>query len=353
MTVSRNNHFVPQMYLHNWGTDNKIFVHRLLVPHEAYPNWERCAIRKTAYIENLYVRIEDGEEYDDFEIDFNSQFETPAKPILDMVCNGQKMTPENWRILCDYITAQYVRTPSFYHFVSVWGKGEVPNTLDSILKSFTKEDLEKEKKHDRADSGELLPLKLSLSKRPDDKSHTYLEVNTVVGKNLWLFIIHHILTSDSQVKQAFRAMKWSIVTAPPGVSWPTCDAPVVIAKIDSKRNLSVTDGIGNRDRVIIFPVSPSKVLWGMHKREFLWRFEADSDLADQIINVIVSNALMYVYSSYDNSELTAVRERTVDKLEFQRLQGQYTNWYSLYKKDEAPLLTRNRTIKHVVQEGLF
>ena len=341
------------MYLHNWGTENKVFVHRFLVPHEAFPNWQRCAIRTTAYIDNLYVRIEDGEEYDDFEIDFNSQFETPTKPILDIVRNDQKMTPEYWRILCDYITSQYVRTPSFYHYVSDWGKKVVPESIDSILETFTKRPKTNSPSSSQAfDGGELLPLELSIIKQPNDTSHSYLGVKTVIGKNLWLYTIKHVLSSDSPVKQAFRSMKWSIITAPESVTWPTCDAPVVIAAIDRERHLFVSDGFGNRDRVIIFPISPSKVLWGAHKRDNRWRFVADRDLAEQIKRVIVNNALMYVYSSCDDSEITAMRGRIIDKAGFQKFQNQYFRWYDIYKKDEAPLLSREKRIKHTMSQGI-
>ena len=340
MAVSRNNHYVPQMYLNNWGTDNKIFVHRFLVPNKAYPDWERCAIRTTAYIENLYVRIENDEEYDDFEIDFNSQFETPAKPILNMVGSDQKMTSESWRILSDYITAQYVRTPSFYHLVSEWGKKIIPKTVDSILEDFVKEPTELIESSQHVDGVELFPLKINIAKKPNDTANSYLEVKTVIGKNIWLSIINHTLSSDSPVKRIIRSMKWSIVSAPTGIVWPTCDNPVIIAKFDQRNNLYITDGLGNDDSVIIFPVSPSKLLLGAHKRKFEWRFDADRYLAQQIINVIVRNALMYVYSSSVDFEISKIRERMVDEEKFRKFKTQYDNWYDMYKKDEAPLLKR-------------
>ena len=314
-------------------------MHRMLVPYVAYPNWEHCAIRKTAYIENLYVRIEDGEEYDDFEIDFGRQFETPAKPILDKVCNGQNMTPENWRVLCDYITAQYVRTPSFYYFISRWGVKSVPGIIDTVVENLVKTPPNRSAVDHQENGGELLPLKINLSKTPVD---TMLEINTVVGKNLWLYTINYVLASDSNVKQTFHNMKWSIASAPSGIIWPTCDAPVVIAEFDHKRNMLVTNGLWGSDRVIIFSISPSKVLLGMHKRKFAWRFEADRNLAEQIKKAIVNNALMYVYSSFADPEIEIIRSRMVNIEEFQRLQNEYHNWYNMYKDDEAPLLVHRR-----------
>lgn len=345
MSVSRDNHYVPQLYLNNWGANNKIYVHRLLVPHEAVPEWERCAIRTTAYIENLYVRIEDGEEYDDFELDFNGRFETPVKPILSKLCSNQRLTREEWLVLCDYITAQYVRTPSFYHFVASWGKKEVPDIVDKVLNKLVSMPIRPSAEKSDLGNGKLLPMEVSISNRPDDDSHSYVEVSTVVGKNIWLYIINHILTSDSPVKRAFREMKWHIVTAPPEFRWPTCDAPVVVTRMGQQGRVDVSNGFGNKDAVILFPVSPKKLLLGTHARGNSWHFEADIKLAQQLSEAIVNNALMYVYSSFEDPSVVSIRSRVVDAEEFKRQKKQYADWYAKYKTDEAPFLTKKRAIK--------
>ncbi len=346
MEVSRNNHYIPQLYLRKWATNNKIYVHRLLVPHEKYPTWEKRSVRQTAYIENLYVRIEDGAEYDDFEVDFNRQFETPVKPVLDKICLDQKLTPADWRILCDYITAQYVRTPSFYLFVATWGKKEVPKTLESILDEITTTPKVVFSSHNSIDDRNLLPMEFRVSNLPDDNSIN-IEVATVVGKNLWLSIIYGILSFESPIKKEFRSMKWSIITAPPEMTWPTCDTPVIITKRDPKGMLSLAKGIGYKDRVILFPVSPKKLLLATHKRIFAWEFGADTTLAQQIKAAIVENALMYVYSSSEDASVIAARNRVVDEVEFKSYQTLYSNWFDAYKRDEAPLLTSGKNIKEI------
>ena len=71
MSISRNNHYIPQMYLQQWGTDNKIYVYRLLVSDAKVPVWAQQAISRTASMPNLYTRISDGNELDDFEANFN------------------------------------------------------------------------------------------------------------------------------------------------------------------------------------------------------------------------------------------------------------------------------------------
>ena len=121
MGVSRDNHFVPQMYLRNWciSGKEKLFVYRLLVPN--------------GFLKNLYVRVEDDQELDDFETGFNELFEAPAKLALDKAIAGSRMTPDDWSILSDFILAQFLRTPSFFFGVQEWGVKNIESILQLQL----------------------------------------------------------------------------------------------------------------------------------------------------------------------------------------------------------------------------
>lgn len=345
MSVSRDNHYVPQLYLSRWGVDHKIFVHRLLVPHEKYPEWKLCAIRNTAYIDNLYVRIEDGNEYDDFEFDFNKQYETPVKPVLDRICANQKLTPADWVLLCDYIMAQYVRTPSFYHWVAEWGQETIPHIMESTLKEVVEALKSSSLEQSAGERDTLIPLEVSLTNQDGDEEHSFLNATTVVGKNLWLFVIKHALELDSSLRKTIHSMKWSVVTAPDSVKWPTCDAPVVIAEINQNGELIISNKLGQKRGVIIFPVSQKKVLLAAHKRIFDWNYIATNSFACKIKEAIVNNAFMYVYSSIEDPEVSDIRKRIVDAAVFVRLKKEYASWYDAYKADEAPMLTKERKLK--------
>ena len=345
MDINRDNHYVPQFYLKNWATNKQIFVRRLLVSDERISEWDRRNVRSTAYIKNLYLRIEDGNECDDFELNFNSRFETPVKPILSKICAEQKLTQKDWMILCDYITAQYVRTPSFYFDFADWGRKEIPKIVDGILNSLS-EMIEKPAfKQSFSNNQNLLPLEVSISKKQHDESNSYLEVQTAIGKNYWLFTISNILSDKSPIKATFRSRKWSVVTSPPGIVWPTCDAPVIITEAGQNERLSITSGILGKEKIILFPVSPTKVVIGTQKRVFQWHFIADQFLAKYIKQAIVNNAYMFIYSSIEDSQIIGLRPRIVDKSEFNRLHAELSNWYSMYTQEEAPLLTKNPSVK--------
>ena len=124
--------FLPQMYLKRWSEEGKIKEYKLLVSHENVPIWTIRPIRKAAVQGNLYVRIEDGVEYDDIEHWFDKHFENPAARALEKACNGEKMTSEDWNKLIDFVIAQYVRTPAFHQWTMEMGKAIVPSVLDEV-----------------------------------------------------------------------------------------------------------------------------------------------------------------------------------------------------------------------------
>ena len=85
MTITRDNHYVPRLYLKNWEENGRINIYSLIVPHDRVPFWVSRPSKSVAFQKNLYTRIEQGEELDDFEKVFSKRFEMPAKPCLDKI----------------------------------------------------------------------------------------------------------------------------------------------------------------------------------------------------------------------------------------------------------------------------
>lgn len=348
MATSRDNHYIPQLYLNSWGSEKKIYVHRLLVPHVQYPLWELRPIKYTAFIKNLYVRIEDNNEFDDFELDFNSRFETPAKePLRKAIC-GERMSPADWSILSDYILAQYLRTPSFYFQIQEWGVNNVGGILQSEVERAV-DLMEKQKlpKAPQKAEASLLPIRMELIKGEKGSNQSELQATTVVGKNLWLHSIRTLLTPGMGVYELFHQMKWKIVTAAEEITWPTCDDPVAIVNVDTGRKCTINDGLSGKNRMIIFPISPTRAILGTQKRVFTQHFTADMEFSLRIKQVIINNAFMFIYSNSADEAIQASRERIVDLQEFQRIQNEFSEWYRKYKESEAPFLSKNNQFINV------
>jgi hypothetical protein len=86
MALTRDNHFVPQLYLKNFASGSgEVYEYRTLVSHPRVPVWKPVNVAGTGYEKNLYTRIVRGEEADDIEQWLNREFESPAKEPFQKV----------------------------------------------------------------------------------------------------------------------------------------------------------------------------------------------------------------------------------------------------------------------------
>lgn len=326
-----------------WANSGKLHVYRLLVSNDNVPFWNIQSIEHTGSLPNLYVNILRAEEYDSIEHDFDVMFESPAKAAFDKICNNEKMTSDDWVKVSDYICAQYVRTPAFYLWIKEWGAKNLPDQINEVgeklknLKSIPRDN------RPHSPEAELLPIGVQLTEEKPDDNHTFIEISAVSGKGLWLFFIKHTLSESSDIRRYFRDLKWSIIMAPDGEYWPTCDNPVVICDLNDNSIKKSPDasGIAGKTKAILIPVSPQIVLLATHTRKYNWRFKADNPLAQDIRNAIIKNAMLYVYSIKDDMSIPLVRPRIVDEKEYKRLKDDFDNWFENYKNIEGPLLNRS------------
>lgn len=333
--INRDNHYVPQMYLRQWATGNRIMEYRLLVPHEGMHLWSNPGLSHVAVQKDLYVRVADNEESDDFEIDFNRLIETPATKPLRALCNGEKLTSEEWIIINDYILAQYMRTPAFY----LKSHDSIQKATEAALNEMTFDfNVPSEKRTQNTNNKEntLLPVDIKFSRGVPDVKHATLEINTVVGKNAWLMAIYNSFSSKSDIRNTFRKLKWSIVTCHSNYEWPTSDNPFTV--VNPNGFTEFTNGLTNRQNVFLLPISPSIVLMSKPVGRFDWRIDADEQQTKYIIQYIVKNAYQYIYAKHEDIYIPSLRPRTVDLELFNKIRSMFENWYSNYKEQEGPYL---------------
>ena len=113
-TLTRDNHFVPQLYLSNFATaTGEVYEYRILVSHASVPVWKRINTTGTGYEKNLYTRIVRGEEADDIEQWLSQDFESPAKKPIQKVLANRELSQSDWEVLIRFLASQIVRTPAF------------------------------------------------------------------------------------------------------------------------------------------------------------------------------------------------------------------------------------------------
>lgn len=337
MYLSRDNHYVPQMYLKSWAVDERIKVYDLLVSSGNVPFWRERNIKKTAFRTNLYIRVENGKEIDDFEHWFDQSFESPAALPLYKICNDKKLEVNEWKALSEYIAAQYVRTLAFQQNSTELYLNIVPGILEELTNKMANITTIPPLNEDEKSISKLLPLDFKVVDKEYDETHVLAEISTIIGKSSWLFSIKHLLDNNSCFLKVMRNMKWSIVKSHPSVSWPTSDNPVAICRRIGDR-LVKTTGIVNKGVMVLMPVNPHTALIGKYRNRMDYKISANIDFSQEIKKMIVTNAWLQIYSDIEDDEVKILRPRVVDVDEFKRIKEEYGNWFEAYKEHEGSLL---------------
>src|ERR1700743_2095613 len=107
MALTRDNHFVPKLYLKNFATvSGAVCEYRVLVSHSNVPEWKTVNVAGTGYEKNLYTRILRGEERDDIEQWLNREFESPARESFQKVIADEQIKRADWEILVRFLASQ-------------------------------------------------------------------------------------------------------------------------------------------------------------------------------------------------------------------------------------------------------
>lgn len=142
--ISRDNHFVAQLYLDAWRNEkNQIYEYKLLVPHENCTIWSSRYIKSIASEKDFYICLNGDEESDEIEKWLNENFETPVKEALDKAIKGEKLDSRDWKKIINYMTCQIVRTPAFLQKFLNTSKSIIPEKFKSVINEVEDEFSEK------------------------------------------------------------------------------------------------------------------------------------------------------------------------------------------------------------------
>lgn len=345
MSITRNNHFVPQMYLKSWAHNNKrVWAYNLLVPHPNVPNWKEESLKNTGFRTDLYTHIKDNEELDEIERFLAQECETPADAPLRKAISGNSLTKEELSILLRFVAAQCVRTPAWYlKQVETW-KSTLPPVFDKTLLDLSKK-LETIRPNTPLPSvsneATLLPLKVSRTGvKTGDKE--FIKVESILGKGMWLFAIKHFLTDTYKVLEQHT---WKVVNSLPGTFFPTSDDPVICLNYYDKDDYDFNGGWGKPGGEILFPLSPSKILYTQIGSEYHDN-HFPPHVNTMIIKMIIEHAHRKVYSYKPIRSISNIHSRTVDSAIFEHERKQLEEWHSFYKRFESDYMNKSHILKN-------
>ncbi|MGX7071649.1 DUF4238 domain-containing protein [Helcococcus kunzii] len=320
MTISRNNHYVPQFYLKNWSKDNKnIFVYKTIVPDKRVPIWNLQSIKKTATMRDLYTFYDGLEESDYFEKTFGG-IESDVKNIIDDILITNKVNKHHLEKLVKYLTIQLYRTPRgikllidfFERTMKKFSEHEVDNLIQKSINKAKEKYKIKGKLKIRKDLEKIEfvssfnPTRVKLN----SKDNT-IEISSVVVRESALnginFLINYVYENN------LKNQKWYLINALPGFSFPTSDNPVITFR-KNINEINFTRGWGLENSIIMMPLSPKTIL--ITKQGSDLNLDKSANLAffqNTIFKIICDNADREIYCEDKNIDITKKRKRLVDR----------------------------------------
>lgn len=340
--LSRNNHFVAQMYLDAWKNENnKVWTYDLLVPNEKCNIWNERSTKSIASQQDFYIRLNEDTEVDDIEQYLNNQFETPASIPMKKAVNGEKLLQEEWEKIISYIGCQIVRTPAFVSKMLEISKMNIVNTFKQAIQNIEEElnsksieiiiqDSKKEKNNSKND---LFPLKIvDTGLEHGDKK--IMKIETITGKSYYLCMLMHLLTETIKV---LHNHEWKIIDIDERVKIPTSDDPVICLNYYNDKKYDFGGGWNKTGSEIIFPISPTKIIYTKVGEKNI-NFRPDYQLSMLIKRIIVEHASRRIFSKDKEKWIIKSRKRHVNKSEFEREKEMLKNWHKNYIDMESEYL---------------
>lgn len=318
--ITHNNHYVPQFYLQSWSEDDlHLYQYSLLVPDSRIPYWKRNSIKYTAKWNDFYTRLVGDKEADDFEKWFNTEFETPAEPIIRKLIDDEIITTKESATLSRFIAAQHLRTPAKAGKIIANLKELVPNIIKETHKRLNTDPIPKATSENSPEL-DSFPLKVTF-----DKETKTITTGTVIGRSMYLYALKYLLTNTARVMDNYY---WQVIDAADGISFPTSDDPVICLNYISENNYDFGGGWGRKHGNIIFPISPTKLLFTeIGSTQPALGLNRSPHWSQFFRKIIIEHAYRYVYAIKPQKGMLAVRPRMVDRTLYLEEQENLANWH--------------------------
>jgi len=340
--MHRDNHYVPRSYLKRWSSDGKrVWVYRVLVPHESVPTWRRTSTRGIAYHEHLYTRVAASGESDELERWLDAEFEAPAEDAIGRAVANKSLSRHDWRLLVRFFAAQDVRTPArLLENLKRWSSW-LPDLMqrtvtDSVAKLETMSPSERATLTANALPGDGLPFRVTTERRPGETGG-WLKGETIAGRGLWLWSMRHLLSGEPL--EALCKHRWTILAPPDGQTWFTSDDPVLKLNFNGVEDYNFGGGWGSVGTDLFLPLSPYHMLYTQIGRPVPIRgARLDSERAALVRRFIAERAHRYVFASSPDQTVPLLRPRTVDAAELRREQAEWARWHNDQSTAERELM---------------
>ena len=334
--ITRNNHYVAQMYLRAWRNENNlIWTYNLLVPSDRVYTWREESTRSISKAYDFYTTIEDGKEIDKLEKVFGARYEAPAGIPMKKAIRGEELTKEEFEKIIDYVGAQIFRTLAYMEKHKLSNINQINKEINKILGI----------KNNSGTERELNDRVLRLINEVSEGNGIEEAYEITLGKAYNIFRLRNILRTLDKI----RAYDWKIVDVDPEVYLPTSDDPVILLNYGNQNNYDFKGKIDHVGTQIIMPLSPNKIIYTR-----VGKINKAPDIltkkqSEFIKKLIIEHAYRQIYSIVPDNEITSLRKVKIDRIEYVREIERRKTIIRNYRR-VIRLIDDNKTIEENVEK---
>lgn len=338
--VTRDNHYVPQMYLRRWSNNgNTVHCYSTIVSSEHQPVWRSASIKTTAYWRDFYSQRVDNRIDDSIEVLFGEKYETPAAAAFEKLDVEAHLDKEDLASLVDFAILQMVRVPAWYAKVCTMA----PDIFEPVVRTTVRSTLERYRTHGVSALGPKSAGREAAKPSVFPVFDVQVEIDGAQGeiassmsidRAYYLACVGRIL--EGEVGNAMRRYDWSVVKLPTGVSVPTSDNPFVRLAHAKDGRLTLDASVGDYGALLFMPLTPRHLLMtlvggGVDLQDWV----EDGDAVTLLTEAIVRNATRYVYDNRERDDLVQIRPPRVDRQYDTNMRELMDNWDS-YQTGDVP-----------------
>ncbi|EGQ8808859.1 hypothetical protein DLH87_25135 [Vibrio parahaemolyticus] len=333
LSVKKDNHFLPQMYLKNWCNEqDKVFQYRKIVQHENVPIWKDYHPSAIGYSQYLYVNTQNGNPDDVLENWFDSNYEFPAKNSIDRVIRNEKLSRDDYKLLANFVALQDLRTPKrYFEHLERSDEKALSDIVEDVVNDVKSKIPPDFKPDGKARYHDSLPIKVEIEE--DGNDAFIVKVTWLAGRASWLWSIKHVLTT---VAEQLHQNSWTILHPANGMSWLTSDNPVVRLNYENEKSYDFNGGWANPNSEVFLPLGPRHLLYTQVgvSPPILRGTKLTVEQTRNINRMIAENCHNFVVSHEKRDDVELLIPRVVDKEKVETEKEHWKNWHLNHRDAE-------------------
>jgi hypothetical protein len=179
-------------------------------------------------------------------------------------------------------------------------------------------------------NSERFPIKVT--KGPAAGGKVPLRAEVVMGREMWLWSLRHLLTSTVE---ALVKHHWVILNPHPGSWWFTSDRPMVRLNFHSSDRYDFGGGWGSRGTELILPLSPKHLMYTKIGSKWTGATVLSPEQTLQLQRFVAERAHRWIIACGKPMRAEIFRPRRVDLDAFRSEMDAWKLWHGRNREAEA------------------